>query len=274
MHLGQIKPNGGIIAAVFERGMARPIPGHTLVDLISRAEAEGVPLTRLASQLASRHAEPDQPVMPVHPREVWSCGATYETTAGTGGGLYDYVYNNPRPELYFKGTARVCVGPDRPIGIRADSRFTVPEPEIALVLGSRGFVVGYTLANDVSAWDIERENPLYLAQSKVYNGSCALGPVIVTADELPDPYNLELTCDIERGGHTIFSGAMSTARLHRRFEALIEFLLRANSVPAGSVLLTGTGIVVPESAALLPGDLVTVRVPEIGTLSNRAALVE
>ena len=274
MHLGQIKPNGGIIAAVFERGMSRPIPGHTLVDLICRAEAEGVPITQLASQLASRHAEPCQPVMPIHPREVWSCGATYETTAGAGGGLYDYVYNQPRPELYFKGTARMCAGPGRPIGIRADSKFTVPEPGIALVLGSRGQVVGYTLANDVSAWDIELENPLYLAQSKLYNGSCALGPVIVTADELLDPYSLELTCDIDRGGGTIFSGVMSTARLHRRFEALIEFLLRANSVPAGSVLLTGTGISVPEDAALLPGDTVTIRVPGIGSMSNPAAIVE
>ena len=153
-------------------------------------------------------------------------------------------------------------------------KFTVPEPGIALVLGSKGYIIGYTLANDVSAWDIERENPLYLAQSKVYNGSCALGPVIVTAEEMPDPYNLELTCDIVRDGATIFSGTMSTARLHRRFEALIEFLLRANNVPAGSVLLTGTGIVVPESAALQPGDIVNVRVPEIGTLSNPAALVE
>ena len=177
------------------------------------------------------------------------------------------------PEIFFKGTARVCVGPGKKIGIRSDSKFTAPEPELAVVLGQGGQILGYTLANDVSAWDIERENALYLPQSKVYNCCCALGPVIVTADELKDPYNLTLTCTIQRGGKTIFQGDVSTSRLHRKLETLIEYLLRANNVPAGSVLLTGTGIIVKEDAALAPGDSVSISVPEIGTLTNTAAVV-
>ena len=134
-------------------------------------------------------------------------------------------------------------------------------------------MLGYTLANDVSAWDIERENPLYLPQSKMYSGACALGPVMVTADELLKPYNLQMTCTIQRGSKTIFSGEASTASLNRKFETLIEYLLRANPVPAGSVMLTGTGIIVTEEAALAAGDVVTISAPEIGELVNTAAVV-
>jgi len=187
--------------------------------------------------------------------------------------MYAYVYNQPRPEVFFKGTARVCVGPGQAIGIRADSSFTAPEPELALVLGCKGDIIGYTLANDVSAWDIERENALYLPQSKVYAACCALGPVIVTAEDLPDPYNLEMTCTVTREGQQLFSGSVSTAKLHRKFETLIEYLRRANQTPAGTVLLTGTGIIVPETAALTPGDIVTISIPEIGELTNHAVIV-
>jgi 2-dehydro-3-deoxy-D-arabinonate dehydratase len=280
MKLGQIKPQGAVIAAVFEDGMARPIPGHTMLDLIRRAEVTGEPLGKLAAQLASLHPEEITPALPITPPEVWACGCTYERSAsfrdaehGTREGMYAYVYREARPEIFFKGTARVCVGAGQAIGIRADSKFTAPEPELAVVLGSRGHVLGYTLANDVSAWDIERENALYLPQSKVYDGCCALGPVMVTAEGLPDPYQLEMSCTIERGGTELYSGRISTSSLHRRIETLIEYLTRANHVPCGTVLLTGTGIIVPQEAALAPGDVVTVRVAEIGELSNRAVVV-
>ena len=280
MHLGQIQPNGGVIAAVFEDGGARPIPAHTMVDLISRAEAEGTALSELAAHLASRHAENRPPVLPVHPREIWACGCTYESSAasrdaesGTASRMHGYVYEHDRPEIYFKGTARMCVGPGRPLGIRADSRFTVPEPELAVVLGSGGRIVGYTIANGAAARDIERENPLYRTQARSYQSSCALGPVIVTADQLPEPYRLEMSCAIERDGKVVFSGSVATASLHRRLDALIAYLLRSNPVPPGSVLLTGTGIIVPEEAALRPGDVVRVRIPEIGELSNPTAVV-
>jgi 2-dehydro-3-deoxy-D-arabinonate dehydratase len=272
---------GAVVAAVIEDGCARPVPGHRVVDLIHRAEAEGATLSELAAQMAVRHGDPADLLIPIGAPEVWACGCTYEPSAafrdgelGAREGLYGHVYREPRPEIFFKGTSRVCVGPHQPIGIRADSKFTAPEPELALVLGSRGRLVGYTLANDVSAWDIERENALYLPQSKIYQASCALGPVIVTADQLPDPYHLEMTCAIARGDTVVFSGAISTSKLHRKFETLIEYLTRSNHVPAGTVLLTGTGIIVPESAALQPGDVVSIRIPEIGELVNPAAIVQ
>jgi 2-dehydro-3-deoxy-D-arabinonate dehydratase len=281
MKLGQIHFEGHTVAAIFEAGQVRPIPGYTTAELIHRAETEAAALPALAAKLASHHAVPAAPLIPIHPAEVWACGCTYETSAsfrdaehGTRGGMYAYVYRNARPEIFFKGTARVCVGPGQAIGLRADSKFTAPEPELALILGSRGAILGFTLANDVSAWDIERENALYLPQSKVYSACCALGPVIVTADELADPYKLEMTCTIMRGRALIFKGEVSTARLHRKLETLVDYLLRANAVPAASVLLTGTGIIVTEEAALAPGDTVSIRIPEIGELSNPAAIVE
>jgi 2-dehydro-3-deoxy-D-arabinonate dehydratase len=281
MRLGQVRQNNAITAAVFEDGSARPIPGYTLIDLIQKAEKEVVSLTQLASEMASRHAEPAEVMIPIHPPEVWACGCTYEVSAsfrdgehGTLEGIYAHAYRGARPEIFFKGTSRVCVGPRKPIGIRTDSSFTAPEPEVALVLGSQGRILGYTLANDVSAWDIERENPLYLPQSKIYSGCCALGPSIVTQDELPDPYQLEMTCKIMREDRVIFSGSVSTSRLHRKFETLVDYLLRANPAPSGTVLLTGTGIIVTQEAALAPGDTVSIHVPEIGELTNPVITVE
>jgi 2-dehydro-3-deoxy-D-arabinonate dehydratase len=280
MRLGQIRLDNAVTAAIFEEGLARPIPNHTIIQLIRRSESESVPLVELAAELATRLSEPVKPLLPIHPVEVWACGCTYEMSAsfrdaehGTREGMYAYVYREQRPEIFFKGTARVCVGPGQPIGIRVDSKFTAPEPELALILGSHGKILGYTLANDVSAWDIERENALYLPQSKVYSACCALGPVIVTPDELTEPYNLDMTCVVTRGGETRFEGSTSTARLHRKFETLTEYLLRANPVPAGSVVLTGTGIIVTEDAALAAGDTVSIRIPQIGELSNTAEIV-
>ena len=290
MHLGQIRLDGAVIAAIFEGAAhnathARPIPAHTVCDLINRADSEGIPLHELAARLASRQPVEAFPLIPIYPAEVWASGCTYETSAafrdgetvdldkGTREGMYAYVYREERPEIFFKGTARVCVGPGQNIGIRSDSKFTAPEPELAVVLGKKGQIVGYTLANDVSAWDIERENALYLPQSKVYTACCSLGPVIVTVDEIKDPYNLQMTCEILRGEEVRFSGSTSTAKLHRKIEHIVGYLTRSNPVPAGSVLCTGTGIIVTEEVALAPGDVVRIRVPEIGELSNPAAIV-
>jgi len=280
MHLGQIKCEGAVVAAVFDKEGARPIPEHNMRDLIRRAEVEGVPLSRLASQLASRHPEQLPPGLPVTPPEVWGCGCTYESSStfrdaehGTREGMYAHVYREERPEIFFKGTARVCVPTGQPIGIRADSQFTAPEPELAVVLGSKGSVVGYTLANDVSAWDIERENALYLPQSKMYDGCCALGPTMVPVEDLADPYALDITCTIERGNSTLFEGAVNTSQLHRKIEKLVEYLTRSNHVPIGTVVLTGTGIIVTQEGALKPGDVVTIRNREIGELRNSAARV-
>jgi 2-dehydro-3-deoxy-D-arabinonate dehydratase len=280
MKLGQIKWNGRSTAAIFEAGSARAIPGYTLLELLDRSERENLALVDIASTHAGHHSEPAEPLIPIEPREIWACGCTYETSAsfrdaehGTREGFYAHVYKSPRPEIFFKGTARVCVGPNQRIGIRPDSKFTAPEPELAVLIGAKGRILGYTLANDVSAWDIERENPLYLPQSKVYTACCAIGPLFVTPDELTDPYQLDMSCTVTRAGKTLFHGSVNTSKLHRKVETLVEYLLRANAVPAGSVVLTGTGIIVKEDAALQPGDVVTIRVPEIGELSNTAALV-
>jgi 2-dehydro-3-deoxy-D-arabinonate dehydratase len=280
MKIGQVLLDGCLTAAVIEDGVARPIPGYTTLDLILRSEAEAVPLAELASRLAGTEPVSAPLAIPISPSEVYGCGVTYERSAsfrdaeqGTTDGMYAAVYRAERPEIFFKGTARVCSGPDEIIGQRSDSKFTAPEPELALVLGSKGTIVGYTLANDVSAWDIERENPLYLPQSKAYNNCCSLGPVMVTADSISDPYNLQMTCSIARNGESRFEGSVSTAKLNRKFEHLIAYLFRSNDVPPGAVVLTGTGIIVTEEAALAPGDIVSISVPEIGVLSNTVALV-
>ena len=279
MKIGQARWNGRVTAAIFEGTAAHPIPEHTLLELVDRSETEHVPFQNLVKTHATKAPENLAPIIPIRPREVWACGCTYEMSAsfrdaehGTREGFYRHVFTAPRPEIFFKGTDRVCVGPAKPIGIRPDSKFTAPEPELAVLLGSKGAVLGYTLANDVSAWDIERENPLYLPQSKVYSACCALGPWFVTPDELKDPYSLNMTCTVERGGTKLFEGSVNTSKLTRKIETLIEYLLRSNPVPAGSVLLTGTGIIVPEGAALAPGDVVTISADGIGTLSNPAEL--
>lgn len=265
MRLGQIRWNNEVTAAIFDGNLARPVPDHTLYDLIRRSEIDHVPLIDLARQQASSHREEIAPTVPVHPREVWGCGGAYEPGSSSAAGK--------RPEIFFKGTSRVCVGPDRPVGIRPDSRGTAPEPELAVLLGSRGAILGYTLANDVTALDIAREDPLYLTQAKFYCCSCALGPFFVTPDELPDPYNLEIVCDIRRGGETIFSGRGSTSALNCKIDALVEYLIRGNPVPSGSVLLTGTGILAARDVALVPGDIVSIRAAGIGELSNPVAAV-
>ena len=279
MRLGQVKHHGRLVAAIFEGGGARPIHDWNMVELIERSEAAGVSLT----EFAEGEAHPIEfldPGIAICPPEVWASGCTYQTSAafrdaehGTREGFYAHVYNAPRPEIFFKGTARHCVGHDEPIGMRRDSKFTAPEPELAVVLGSKGQILGYTLANDVSAWDIERENPLYLPQSKTYTACVSLGPVIVTPDEIADPYGLAITCTVTRHGRTLFEGSTSTSRLNRKLETIVDYLRRANTVPAGTVLCTGTGIIVKEDAALAAGDVVAIECSAIGVLSNPVAVV-
>ena len=214
--------------------------------------------------------------VPVTPPEVWGAGVTYRRSADfreEGTGFYDRVYTAERPELFFKASHWRCVGPGGAIGRRRDSGFTAAEPEIAIVLARTGAILGYTLANDVSAWDIERDNPLYLPQSKVYNGCFAFGPVIVTPDEIADPYALVLRCRVTRGGRDIFAGEASTGQLKRRFEEIVSWLLRSNEIRTGTLLSTGTGIIQPLGAGLEAGDVVTLSCPELGELANPVELV-
>ncbi len=227
-----------------------------------------------------RAPEPDRPhlMIPVAAPEVWAAGVTYERSREarlaetTTAGIYDKVYDAERPEVFFKATASRCVGPNAPIGVRADSRWTVPEPELAAVLDADGSVLGYTLGNDMSARDIEGENPLYLPQAKIYRACCSLGPVVVLTDE-PLERDLVLRCRITRGGREAFSGEVATSRLRRPLRDLIDCLRRANDVPPMTVLLTGTGIVPPDEFACQAGDVIEISADEIGVLRNPAARV-
>jgi 2-dehydro-3-deoxy-D-arabinonate dehydratase len=216
---------------------------------------------------------------PLDPPEVWGAGITYRRSreyysehdtgqAHRGKGIYDYVYEAERPELFYKGSAARSVGPHGAVGVRGDSTLTVVEAELAVVIGVGGRIVGYTVGNDMSAWDIERENPLFLPQSKIFQGSFGFGPVIATPASVPDPHSLTIHCVIERAGQPIFEGRASTGDLKRRVGELVDWLGRYNPVPPGSVLSTGTGILVPDQHALAPGDVVTITIAEIGTLRN------
>ena len=182
--------------------------------------------------------------------------------------IYSRVYYADRPEIFFKATPARCVGPNGFIGIRSDSSLTATEPELAYVLGSDGEIIGYTLCNDVSAWDIERDNPLYLPQSKVFYGCCALGPMFVTPSEVDDPYNLDMRCTVLREEEVIYEGGVNTSQINWKFEQLTEFLMRDNPIPFGTVVSTGTGIIVPNDLPLAAGDVVEIEVDGFGTLSN------
>jgi 2-dehydro-3-deoxy-D-arabinonate dehydratase len=213
---------------------------------------------------------------PLVSQEVWAAGVTYyrsrtariaESQDAGGGDFYDRVYSAERPELFFKATPHRVAGPGMSVRIRRDSRWNVPEPELALVITKEGVIVGYTIGNDMSSRDIEGENPLYLPQAKVYDRSCALGPcVLVTEDALPT--SSEISMKIDRGGATVFEGSTTLAQLKRSVESLVEFLYRDNSFPHGCFLLTGTGIVPPDDFTLQSGDAVNITIDQIGTLTN------
>jgi 2-dehydro-3-deoxy-D-arabinonate dehydratase len=214
--------------------------------------------------------------IPITPPEVWGCGVTYRRSADfreEGHGFYTGVYDADRPELFYKASASRSAGPGEGIGKRRDSQFTAAEPEVALVVSAAGDILGFTLANDVSAWDIERENPLYLPQSKVYDRCFSCGPTIVTPDEIADPYGLEITCAVVRNGADVFRGSASTAQLKRKFPELVDWLRRSNAVPTGTILSTGTGIIQPLGSGLEAGDVVTIACPELGALVNPVVFV-
>jgi len=292
MRLFQVRDGGGSTRlGVLRDGRALVLQGPsdgvstTLELLIAHAE-RGLDLASwlAAAERAGRFAERSwaelvdagKLTVPVEPPEVWGAGVTYRRSADfreEGTGFYDRVYVAERPELFFKASAWRAVGPGEPIGRRRDSAFTASEPEIAIVLDRAGRILGFTIANDVSAWDIERDNPLYLPQSKIYNGCFAFGPVIVTPDEIEDPYALVLRCRVTRGAREVFAGEASTAQLKRRFEEIVDWLTRSNEIRTGTVLSTGTGIIQPLGSGLEAGDVVTLTCPELGELKNPVALV-
>jgi 2-dehydro-3-deoxy-D-arabinonate dehydratase len=216
---------------------------------------------------------------PIGSQEVWAAGVTYwrsrtarmtESQEAGGGSFYDRVYEAERPELFFKAAAWRVVWPGAFIRVRQDSRWSVPEPELVACFNNRGELIGFTIGNDVSARDIEGENPLYLPQAKIFDGSCALGPgLLVTPDPLPADTSIALV--IRRGHHVAFEGSTTLDQLRRSPAELAGFLFRQTSFPVGCVLLTGTGIVPPDDFTLQPGDEVAITVAPVGTLVNTVA---
>jgi 2-dehydro-3-deoxy-D-arabinonate dehydratase len=236
--------------------------------------ASATPVGRL-DQLGSASAQGGLALLkPTDSQEVWAAGVTYERSRiareeeSAGSGIYDRVYSAARPELFFKATPSRTVGPGEPVAIRADASWTVPEPELGLVINQQLELVGFTVGNDMSSRDIEGENPLYLPQAKLYARCCALGPLIALRGSIADPTNLTIRLEILRGGAVAFAAETSTSRIVRSYADLIGYLGRDNLFPDGAVLLTGTGIVPPDDFTLLAGDEVAITIEGIGTLRN------
>ena len=216
---------------------------------------------------------------PVDTQDVWAAGVTYERSRAArqveaidGGDVYARIYAAERPELFFKAQGSRVVGPGANVGIRADARWSVPEPELAVLLNPHMEPVGFTVGNDMSSRDIEGANPLYLPQAKVYTASCALGPGVVLGAITGWP-DAAIHLTIQRGGAVAFQGETHTARIHRQLADLLAYLGRSNHYPDGAVLLTGTGIVPPDDFTLAPGDTVTIAIEGVGTLTNTVIVV-
>jgi 2-dehydro-3-deoxy-D-arabinonate dehydratase len=265
---GPVVEDRGRVCGLFDTGWD---------DLLNRPDLLGS-LTSLTRKLSPiPHFQLSENMLaPIGQQEVWAAGVTYfksrearmEESKGAGGGdFYDRVYNADRPELFFKATPHRVAGPGAAVRIRSDSKWNVPEPELALVVSRTQEIIGFTIGNDMSSRDIEGENPLYLPQAKVYAGCCGLGPgILVTDQPLPERTAIELR--IQRGGKEVFSGATKLSSLKRRPEELVSYLFRDNSFPQGCFLLTGTGIVPPDDFTLQRGDQINITIAPIGTLTN------
>jgi 2-dehydro-3-deoxy-D-arabinonate dehydratase len=235
----------------------------------SRLRIDWRELDRKPSEIA-RHL-----LAPIDRQEVWGCGITYEQSrdahmhgAGLGAHFYDQVYDSERPMLFLKATPHRVVGQNDAIRIRSDSIWTVPEPELTLLLTPDLEIVGFTCGNDVSSRDIEGENPLFRSQAKTYLGCCALGPAITILDQPTDAEDLEMSLVVIRDGATVIQGDATTKRMSRALDDIIVFLGRDNAYPDGLYLMTGSGVIVPQDFSLEPGDIVEITIENIGTLVN------
>jgi len=253
---------------------------HRLHDLLERADL-GEQLAR-----ARRNTLPAWPLeqvrllTPVESQEVWAAGVTYLRSkqarmeeSDFSARAYDHVYEAARPEIFFKAVPEKVVSPGKTVGIRRDARWSVPEPELVLVINSTGSIVGFTIGNDMSSRDIEGENLLYLPQAKIYAGSCAIGPWVVVGASEADARQWTIELEIVRGGTTVFAGDTRVDQIKRGFGELVEYLFRSQSFPRGAMLLTGAGIVPPDSFTLADGDRVRITISGIGTLENWVTVV-
>lgn len=258
-------------------GIFHALPGREWNELLASPDLFSI--ARAATANESIPLEPESILAPILDQEVWAAGVTYfrsrdarmaESKEAGGGSFYDRVYVAERPELFFKGAGWRVIGSSGAVRIRSDANWSVPEPELTLVINPSGTIIGYTIGNDMSSRDIEGENPLYLPQAKVYNGSCALGPAILLAEE-PLPKSTGIEIEIQRKSGTLFQGSTSLAELKREPKQLVEYLFREQSFPRGVFLMTGTGIVPGDDFTLLSGDVIRITIHGIGTLENHVA---
>jgi len=243
--------------------------------LLAQEDLRGI-LQGLMEGHKTQPCELAEVLAPIGLQEVWAAGVTYYRSRGArmeeskdagGGSFYDRVYSADRPELFFKSTASRTVGTGSKVRIRGDATWSVPEPELTLLVSPGGKITGYTIGNDMSSRDIEGENPLYLPQAKVYSGSCALGPGILVGEEALDRA-AEIAIEIERAGSVVFSGRVALTELKREPRVLVEYLFRDNAFPEGCFLMTGTGIVPDSSFTLASGDWIRISIEGIGVLEN------
>ena len=265
------------LEALEDLALASTLSGQSIDALAQRILDGGNPEQHNLAEIMS--GESDVVLdMPFEPPEVWAAGVTYKTSemerrreSGTPD-VYSMVYSAPRPEVFFKATPERCVGPFESVGIREDSNWNVPEPELAFVLYG-GAIVGYTIGNDMSSRQIEGENPLYLPQAKVFNRCCSIGPCFVTAESIDNPHGLDVSCTITRDGAEVFSGSTNTSQMARTCQELADWLQRHNDVPNMTAVLTGTSIVPPPDFTLQEGDRVSMTIEGIGTLVNDVVVV-
>jgi len=282
MKLAKIRHTDGSAAAVLWEGdQLFPIDllqvdhVRSLQDVLHAPDPQG-----LVKYLVDRSA-PAIPaasatfLAPIDRQEVWAAGVTYKRSqvarmeeSEAGASHYDKVYTAPRPEIFFKATPSRVSGPGEPLRVRSDSGWSVPEPELALVISPLGKLLGYTVGNDMSARDIEGENPLYLPQAKVYNQCCGLGPCILLTDSPLDRLATQIELQITRASQVVFTGSTTLDQLKREFDELIGWLTKENDLTTGAFLLTGTGVVPPDDFTLQHGDSVSISITGIGTLTN------
>tara|TARA_Y100000996_G_scaffold411393_2_gene395463 strand:+ start:5245 stop:6153 length:909 start_codon:yes stop_codon:yes gene_type:complete len=257
------------------------ISGIPLDDLTKKILADGNPeilsLERIFKDSRTKNGD-YQIDRPIDPPEVWAAGVTYKSSElerrreSDTPDIYSNIYQADRPEVFFKSTEDRCMGPFEDLGIRSDSTWDVPEPELAFVI-FRGEIIGYTIGNDMSSRSIEGENPLYLPQAKLYDLSCSIGPCFVSTDTIKDPHNLEVTCTIVRANKQVFSGTTSTSEMARTCEEISDWLQRSNTVPDFTTVLTGTSIVPSPDFTLAEGDVVKIEISSIGILENTVVKV-
>lgn len=259
-------------------------PEPLQLDWLLSDAADAPTPSQLESWIRSATADPVERASillkpPVGRQEVWAAGVTYKRSEeareaeSNNSNIYRRVYDASRPELFFKASGHDAVGTGQPVGIRYDAMWSVPEPELVVVLNANMDVIGFTIGNDMSSRDIEGENPLYLPQAKVYENACAIGPRIWLQPGATTWPDVAIEMQIERGGTTVFSDSTSTASIHRPLGELVDYLGRCKRFPYGAMLFTGTGIVPPDDFTLAEGDVVRIRIDPIGELVNTVQVV-